>query len=260
MLPIQNRPAGMRLGAPASKQRATGVTRRWKIGRAALAAGRRGTGEKFGTPIADRRARLKNRQREFEPEQHHRRGHHRNRRGRVHGNAQRAVVGITVDGVDVRHLDDSQHRRQQQTQQGRRPECARPGTVLPTEIWLLLCQEKSLVLKDTQNCMRPAGAGMRTEVQKPARFALMTGLRAGRGEPSTVLAVEQIADRLPPGLVHFAFRFARDLPSVVRIGGAGFLRQTARGTAIGKAGFVRPQLKLFRTDNANFDRKSHSTP
>lgn len=79
----------------------------------------------------------------------------------------------------------------------------------------------------------------------------------GPGEFLTVLAIEQIADRLPPGFVHFALRLAGHRAAMVLISRAGFLRDAARGTTVGKAGFVRPQLELFRTDNANFDRKSH---
>lgn len=74
----------------------------------------------------------------------------------------------------------------------------------------------------------------------------------------TVLTIEQVAHRFSAGLV----RAIRSL-SFVSIHATLFRRLSgfwvaACRTAVGKAGFIRLQLKLFRADGTNFDRKSHS--
>lgn len=107
----------------------------------ALAAGRWRTGEELGMPIADGRARYVDRHDGFESDQNNRVGHDRNRRGRVHGHAERAMVGIAIERMDVRYLDHGQQRQQRQTQQSAGPESSRLRGAHSAEMWLELCQQ-----------------------------------------------------------------------------------------------------------------------
>jgi hypothetical protein len=72
------------------------------------AGGRRGARVVLGMPVAGDRARLNNWRRAPNYDQDDRCRHHRNRRRRVHRNAQRAMVGIPVKWVHMRHLDHCQ--------------------------------------------------------------------------------------------------------------------------------------------------------
>jgi hypothetical protein len=65
--------------------------------------------------MSNNRARLNQRRGAPEADQDNRHREHRNRRGRLHGDAQRAVVGITFQRVHVRHLDHGQQRHQGET-------------------------------------------------------------------------------------------------------------------------------------------------
>ena len=56
--------------------------------------------------MADNCARLNQRLRPSDPDKDDQGGYDRNRRGRVHRNAQLAMVGIRVDRMDMRHLDN----------------------------------------------------------------------------------------------------------------------------------------------------------
>jgi hypothetical protein len=67
-------------------------------------------------PVASGRARLGNRRRGPDSDQDDRCRQHRNRRSSVHRDAQRAMVGILVQRVYVRHLNHSQQRQQGQAQ------------------------------------------------------------------------------------------------------------------------------------------------
>jgi hypothetical protein len=61
-------------------------------------------------PVADDRAHGQNRRLRADPDQDdHGRGHCDWRR-RVHDDAQRAVVGIGIEGMEVRHLGHGQQR------------------------------------------------------------------------------------------------------------------------------------------------------
>ena len=81
----------------------------------ALAGGWRRTGEELRMPVADDSARFENRGRRFDPNQDDHGSRYRNGRGGVHDDAQRAMIGVALDGMDVRHLDDSQQRKQDKT-------------------------------------------------------------------------------------------------------------------------------------------------
>jgi hypothetical protein len=75
-------------------------------------------------PEADDCTRLDNRRWGPHSDQDDRGRHHRNRRGRVHCDAQRAMVGITVQRVHMRHLDHGQQGQQGQAQKSGCPESA----------------------------------------------------------------------------------------------------------------------------------------
>jgi len=64
------------------------------------------------------RPRFKNRGHCFDLDQHDHGSRHRNGRGCVHDDAQRAMVGVALDRVEVRHLDDGQQRQQDKTHHG----------------------------------------------------------------------------------------------------------------------------------------------
>jgi hypothetical protein len=53
-------------------------------------------------------------------------GGHRDRRGRVHHNAEGAVVGVGIVGVDVRHLRNGQQGEQNQAHYRGSARCACP--------------------------------------------------------------------------------------------------------------------------------------
>lgn len=69
-----------------------------------------------------------------------------------------------------------------------------------------------------------------------------------------VPAIEQVANRFSPCFVGFRFRLAL-FGALGSIGRAGLFRFAARRTAVGEAGLVRLEFKLFLTDNADFDGK-----
>ena len=71
---------------------------------------------------------------------------------------------------------------------------------------------------------------------------------------STVLAIEQIAHRLPAGSIGSFVA----LPPIARVpAGIGGVFLTALRTAICKPGFPRLQFEFFPTNHASFDRKCH---
>ena len=86
--------------------------------------------------MADDRTRLNQRLRPSDPDKDDQDGYDCNRRGRVHRNAQLAMVGIRVERMDVRHLDHGEQRQQGQTQQRRCPESVWLPAAAPTIIWL----------------------------------------------------------------------------------------------------------------------------
>jgi hypothetical protein len=67
-----------------------------------------------------RRAGRNYRRRRSDFDQNDCRSGHRDRRGRVHHGAERAVIGGGVERVDVGDLDDSQQREQKQANHGSR--------------------------------------------------------------------------------------------------------------------------------------------
>ena len=94
------------------------------IRKEALAASRRRPRKELGVPVADDRARLDNGRGIFKADQNHNRREHHCRRGRVHCHAERAMISIFVERVQMRHLHNGQKRQQSQTQQRGCPESA----------------------------------------------------------------------------------------------------------------------------------------
>jgi hypothetical protein len=82
------------------------------------------------------RARLKNLWGGLNPDQHNHDRNGRNRRGRLHCDAQRAAVGISVGRMRVRNLGHGQQRQQGQAQQSRCPESAWLPAAAPAKICL----------------------------------------------------------------------------------------------------------------------------
>ena len=74
----------------------------------ALEAIRRGAGEKLRMPIAADRERFTYWGSSLKRDQHHHGSGRRHRHRRMHGNAQRAMVGIGIYRVNVGHLHHGQ--------------------------------------------------------------------------------------------------------------------------------------------------------
>ena len=113
----------------------------------ALTAGGRGSSEELGVPIPDDRARLDNRLGGADSDQDYDSRGNRNRHRGVHRNAQRAMVGIAVQSMYVRHLDHGHHRQQSQTKQSGCPESAWLPAASATNIRLQSCEQKHLQLQ-----------------------------------------------------------------------------------------------------------------
>jgi hypothetical protein len=75
-------------------------------------------------PVPDYRVRLDNRRGASEYDQDYDSRGNPNRSRRMHRNAERAVVGVALQGMYVRHLDHGHHCQQCQTQQSGCPESA----------------------------------------------------------------------------------------------------------------------------------------
>ena len=86
--------------------------------------------------MADDCARLNQRLGPSDPDKDDQNSYDRNRRGRVHGNAQLAMVGIRVERMDMRHLDHGEQRQQGQTQKRSCPESAWLPAAALANIWL----------------------------------------------------------------------------------------------------------------------------
>jgi len=113
----------------------------------ALTAGRRGSSEEFGVPIANDRARLDNRCGTSDSDQDYYSRGNRDRSRRVHRDAERAMARVALQSMYVRHLDHSHHRQQRQTQQSGCPESAWLPAASATGIWLQSCEQKHLQLQ-----------------------------------------------------------------------------------------------------------------
>ncbi len=120
----------------------------------ALAGGwGRGTREKLRMPVTNDRTGLEDRSRSFNLNQNHHCGRRRNRRGRVHDDAQWAMVGITLNGVNVRYLHNRQQRKQDETHHGSQRPGTKPGVQLSAEAIPQPCQTITLSIKNTHNWM-----------------------------------------------------------------------------------------------------------
>jgi hypothetical protein len=75
----------------------------------------RGSREQLRMPIACNRVRLKGGDKALNVYQHNNRCRCRDRRRRMHNDAKRAVVGVRVYLVNVRHLDHGNQHQQEQT-------------------------------------------------------------------------------------------------------------------------------------------------
>ena len=105
-----------------------------------LAIGGWRAGVELGVPMADGHARLNDRRRTSETDQDEHGCHQRNRRSRLHGDAQRAMIGVTRQRMYVRHLNQGQQRQQRKTHQSRSPE----GT------WLRVATSAKIRLQSAQ--------------------------------------------------------------------------------------------------------------
>ncbi len=96
---------------------------------------------------------------------------------------------------------------------------------------------------------------VRREIMNPGPNCIgeaLTGFRL------TILAVEQLAHRLPAGLIRFADSFPFISVHAATCGGFSRVRGAAVQTAIGETGLVRLQFELFPADSAGFDGESHA--
>ena len=106
----------------------------------ALAAGGRRACKELGMPVANHRSRLKHRHLGLDLHQHHCGSRNHDRRSRVHHDAQRAVVGIALQRMHVRHLRHSQQRHQDETHNRHRRQSAWPATERSADLCLQSCQ------------------------------------------------------------------------------------------------------------------------
>ena len=91
-------------------------------------------------PIAGDRARLKNRRSGLDLNQNDNCRRQGNRRGSVQQNTKRAVVGIGIYRMHVRHLDYGQQRQQDQAHDGDDRQSGSLCTPSPAELSLKSCQ------------------------------------------------------------------------------------------------------------------------
>lgn len=89
----------------------------------------------LGMPVTYDHARLDERRGAPESDHDNDDGDERNRRGRLHGDAQRAAVGIRLGRMHMRHLNHDQQRHQRQTHQSNRSERAWP----PAAVFAKIC-------------------------------------------------------------------------------------------------------------------------
>ena len=115
----------------------------------------------LGMPVADDRARLDERGGAAEFDQDDDDGDHGHRRGRLHGDAQRAVVGIRLRGMHMRHLNHDQQRHQRQTQQNSGSKRARPAASAFAQICLEAGQQDHPLLKGYTELDASARPGLR---------------------------------------------------------------------------------------------------
>jgi hypothetical protein len=71
------------------------------------------------------------------------------------------MVGVALNGVDVRHLDYGEQRQQDQTHYGDNRPGTRPGVESCAQISSKSCQRTTLYLKDTHSWMRWNRSGLR---------------------------------------------------------------------------------------------------
>jgi hypothetical protein len=95
------------------------------------------------------RARLKGTSFALHPDQNDHSRDCRDRRCRVHSDAQLAMVSVAVDRVDVGHLDHGQQCQQDQTHQSRHTESVRLPAAIFAHLRLKSSQWAVLNLKDT---------------------------------------------------------------------------------------------------------------
>jgi len=69
-------------------------------------------------PVTDERARFKSWAATLHLDQHNYGSRHRNGRGRMHDDAQLAMVGIALERMRVRHLDHRQQRQEGKAHHG----------------------------------------------------------------------------------------------------------------------------------------------
>lgn len=127
----------------------------------ALAADGRWTGEELGMPIAGDRARLVDGGAGLDLNHDNDGGRNRQRRGAVQQDAERTVVGIGVQRMHMRNLDDGKQRQKEEAHHGDHRQSARPCAAIPAEKCLQTCQICDPCLKDTQSWMRTRGRGLR---------------------------------------------------------------------------------------------------
>jgi hypothetical protein len=111
--------------APAIDAASSGINLKRKIAKEALAVCWWRACEELGVPMPDNSARLKSTGFVLHPDQNDHRSSSRDRRCRVHGDAQLAMVSSAVDRVDVGHLDHGKQRQQNQTRQSCHTKSAR---------------------------------------------------------------------------------------------------------------------------------------
>jgi hypothetical protein len=117
--------------------------------RLALEAGWRGTREELRMPVASDGACFKNRLGCLDVHQHDDGGCDRDRCRRMHHDAERAVIGVGIDRVDVGYLHHRQQRQQHQTHNGCQRQSTKLCAAISAEICLKCSQNIDPLLKNT---------------------------------------------------------------------------------------------------------------
>jgi hypothetical protein len=118
-----------------------------KIGKEALAALGRRTYEKLRLPTPCDRARFINRGAGLNLDQDNNCGRHSDRRGRMQHDAKWAVVGIRIDRMHVRNLNNRQQRQQDKAHHGHYRQSERLCAASSAEMCLKSCQTATPALR-----------------------------------------------------------------------------------------------------------------
>ena len=131
---------------------------------------RRRTGKKIGVAVADCLRRFSNRSRTADLHQDNDSRGYRYRRNGMQDNAERAVIGIGFQRVDMNHLDHRYERQQGQAQHGHNDHAARRGKLASAPDWSESVQKTvPYSFQNTRNSMQGARLKLRKQADRVRR-------------------------------------------------------------------------------------------